>query len=138
MRLTSLKLNNLRDVYIQELRDLYDAETRLVDSLPRVAEAASARTLRSALEHHLSQTREHVHRLEQIFEGLGEKPQRETCEGMKGLLKEGEIYVDATGNNDARDAGLIVAAQKVEHYEIAGYGAARSLAAGADHAADIA
>jgi len=128
MRFTSLKLDSLRDLLIEELRDLYSAETQLVEALPKMAEAASSQELRSAFEHHLEQTREHVSRLKEIFEEIGEKSSGETCEAMKGLIKEGEILVKAEGDPDVRDAGLIGAAQRVEHYEIAGYGTARSLA----------
>jgi ferritin-like metal-binding protein YciE len=128
MRFTSLKLDSLRDLLIEELRDLYSAETQLVEALPKMAEAASSQELRSAFEHHLEQTREHVSRLKDIFEEIGEKSSGETCEAMKGLIKEGEILVKAEGDPDVRDAGLIGAAQRVEHYEIAGYGTARSLA----------
>jgi len=128
MRFTSLKLDSLRDLLIEELRDLYSAETQLVEALPKMAEAASSQELRSAFEHHLEQTREHVSRLKDIFEEIGEKSSGETCEAMKGLIKEGEVLVKAEGDPDVRDAGLIGAAQRVEHYEIAGYGTARSLA----------
>ena len=128
MRFTALKLDSLRDLFIEELRDLYSAETQLVDALPKMAEAASSSELKSAFRHHLEQTRGHVSRLEPAFEQMGEKSSGEVCEGMKGLIKEGEILVKAEGDPDVRDAGLIGAAQRVEHYEIAGYGTARSLA----------
>src|SRR5260370_36448526 len=128
MRFTALKLNSMRDLLVEELRDLYNAETQLVDALPKMAEAATSHELKSAFEHHLEETREHVSRLEDIFQQIGEKSSGETCEAMKGLIKEGEILVKAEGNPDVRDAGLIGAAQRVEHYEMAGYGTARSLA----------
>jgi ferritin-like metal-binding protein YciE len=128
MRFTSLKLDSLRDLLIKELRDLYSAETQPVEALPKMAEAASSQELRSAFEHYLEQTREHVSRLKDIFGEIGEKSSGETCEAMKGLIKEGEGLVKAEGDPDVRDAGLIGAAQRVEHYEIAGYGTARSLA----------
>ena len=128
MRLMSLKINSLRDVFVQELRDLYSAETQLTDALPKMAEAASNANLRSAFESHLQETTGHVSRLERIFDLLGERPTGETCEAMKGLISEGKDYIDAEGDPDARDAGLIAAAQKVEHYEIAGYGTVRTLA----------
>jgi ferritin-like metal-binding protein YciE len=128
MRFTTLKLNSLRDLFIEELRDLYSAETQLVDALPKMAEAAASQELASAFEHHLEETRGHVSRLESIFNQIGEKSSGETCEAMKGLIKEGEILVKAEGDPDVRDAGLIGAAQRVEHYEMAGYGTARSLA----------
>ncbi len=128
MRFTALKLDSLRDLLIEELRDLYNAETQLVDALPKMAEAATSRELKSAFEQHLEQTHGHVSRLENVFQQIGEKSSGETCEAMKGLVKEGEILVKAEGDPDVRDAGLIGAAQRVEHYEMAGYGTARSLA----------
>jgi ferritin-like metal-binding protein YciE len=128
MRFTALKLNSLRDLLVEELRDLYNAETQLVDALPKMAGAATSRELKSAFEHHLEETRNHVSRLENIFQRIAEESSGETCEAMKGLIKEGEILVKAEGDPDVRDAGLIGAAQRVEHYEMAGYGTARSLA----------
>jgi ferritin-like metal-binding protein YciE len=128
MRFTALKLDSLRDLMVEELHDLYSAETQLLDALPKMAEAASSNQLKSAFSHHLEETRQHVSRLERIFQQIGEKSSGETCEAMKGLIKEGEILVKAEGDPDVRDAGLIGAAQRVEHYEIAGYGTARSLA----------
>lgn len=128
LRLTSLKLNSLQDLLIQELRDLYSAETQLIKALPKMADAASTAQLRLAFEEHQHQTQEHVNRLESVFERLHEDPSGESCEAMKGLISEGQLYVEAEGNADVRDAGLIAAAQRIEHYEIAGYGTARSLA----------
>ena len=128
MRFTTLKLDSLRDLLVEELSDLYSAETQLLDALPKMEQAASSNELKSAFSHHLEQTREHVSRLERVFQQLGENPSGETCEAMKGLIKEGEILVKAKGDPDVQDAGLIGAAQRVEHYEIAGYGTARSLA----------
>jgi ferritin-like metal-binding protein YciE len=128
MRFTSLKLNSLRDLLLEELRDLYSAENQLVDALPKMAETASSSQLKTAFEQHLEQTRRHVSRLENIFQEIGEKAAGETCEAMKGLIKEGETLIKSEGPAEIRDAGLIGAAQRVEHYEIAGYGTARSLA----------
>jgi ferritin-like metal-binding protein YciE len=128
MRFTTLKLESLRDLLLEELHDLYSAETQLVDALPKMAEAANSRELKAAFKHHLEQTEGHVERLDDIFRRLEEKSSGETCEAMKGLIKEGEILVNAQGDPDVRDAGLIGAAQRVEHYEIAGYGTARTLA----------
>jgi len=105
MRFTSLKLDSLRDLLVEQLRDLYSAETQLVEALPKMAEAASSRELKSAFEHHLDQTREHVSRLKDVFGEIGEKASGETCEAMKGLIKEGEILLNAEGNPDVRDAG---------------------------------
>jgi len=128
MRLTSLKLNSLRDLYVEELRDLYSAETQLIKALPKMAKAASGGHLKDAFTEHLGQTKTHATRLEEIFEQLGEKPAGETCQAMKGLIEEGEMMIKAEGDRNVRDAGLIGAAQRVEHYEMAGYGTARSLA----------
>ena len=128
MRFTSLKLNSVRDLLLEELRDLYSAENQLVEALPKMAEAAGSSQLKSAFEMHLTQTQEHVNRLDRVFQQLGEKPQGETCEAMKGLIAEGQHFVKAQGDKDVIDAGLIGAAQRVEHYEIAGYGTARTLA----------
>jgi ferritin-like metal-binding protein YciE len=128
MRFSSLKLNSLRDLLLEELRDLYNAEQQLVDALPKMADAAKAPDLKSAFNHHLEQTKQHVSRLERVFARIGEKASGETCEAMKGLIKEGEQIIKAEGNADVRDAGLISAAQRVEHYEMAGYGTARTLA----------
>ncbi|HEX4085532.1 MAG TPA: ferritin-like domain-containing protein [Chthoniobacteraceae bacterium] len=139
MRLTSLKLETLRDLYLEELRDLYNAETQLVKALPKMAKAATDTKLKKAFTDHLEQTHGHVSRLEQIFDALGEKATGETCQAMEGLIKEGSQFIDAEGDDVVRDSGLIGAAQRVEHYEMAGYGTVRSLAQrlGEDQAADI-
>ena len=92
MRFTALKLNSLRDLLIEELRDLYNAETQLVEALPKMADAAASHQLKSAFHHHLEETRGQVSRLESIFQQMGEKASGETCEAMKGLIKEGEIW----------------------------------------------
>ena len=123
-----MQKDSLRDLYIDELRDLYNAETQLVKALPKIAKAAANDELREAFEEHLRQTSEHVSRLEQIFEQLDEKPSGKRCLGMEGLVKEGaetmkEDYVD-----EVKDAAIIGAAQRVEHYEMAGYGTARTFA----------
>ncbi len=128
MSLFSEKLETLHDLYLNELRDLYSAETQLIEALPLMADAATDPELKQAFTEHLEQTRVHAERLEEIFEGLGEKPGNETCDAMKGLIKEGGKMIDATGSDDVRDAGLIGAAQRVEHYEMAAYGTTRALA----------
>ena len=128
MGLFSPTFETLGDLYLNELRDLYSAEKQLLEALPKMAEAASSSQLEQAFAEHLDQTRGHVSRLGQIFDALGEEPSGETCKAMEGLIKEGEDYVKAGGDRDVRDAGLIGAAQRVEHYEIAGYGTARALA----------
>src|SRR6266545_1930105 len=111
-----------------ELRDLYNAENQLVKALPKMAKAASSEELKDAFEKHLEQTKGHVERLEQVFEGLGEKPKGKTCRAMKGLIEEGSEILKEDGEDSVIDAGIIVAAQKVEHYEIAGYGSVRTFA----------
>ena len=128
MRLTSLKLESVHDLFLAELRDLYNAENQLVDALPKMADAASSNELKKAFSHHLEETKKHVTRLDGVFKSLNEDPKGETCEAMKGLVKEGEEFIHAKGQPEVRDAGLIGAAQRVEHYEMAGYGTARTLA----------
>jgi ferritin-like metal-binding protein YciE len=123
-----VKLQSLEDVLMAELSDLMSAEKQLVKALPKVAEAASSKELREAIEHHLDETRGHVQRLEQVFESLGADVESEHCEAMEGLIGEGEEIVEADGDDAAKDAALIGAAQRVEHYEIAAYGTARTLA----------
>jgi ferritin-like metal-binding protein YciE len=123
-----MELRNLHDLLIEQLRDLYSAENQLVAALPKMANASSHEELRDAFEHHLAETREHVSRLEQIFSQLGDTPGGETCEGMRGLIAEGEEVLAMTGDPSAIDAALIAAAQRVEHYEIAGYGTVKTLA----------
>jgi ferritin-like metal-binding protein YciE len=117
-----MKHNALKDLYIDELKDIYDAENRLVKALPKLAKAATSDDLRAGFEAHLEQTRGHVERLKEIFEGLGEKPTGKKCAGMMGLVKEGEEIMDEDFEGEVMDAALISAAQRVEHYEIAAYG----------------
>ncbi len=123
-----MKLESLRDLYLEQLKDLHSAETQLIDALPKMAEAASSPDLRKGFNDHLRQTNEHVRRLERIFQDLQESPKGHTCEGMKGLIKEGEQMIRQRGEPSVLDAGLIAAAQRVEHYEIAGYGTVRTYA----------
>jgi ferritin-like metal-binding protein YciE len=121
--------NALKELYLEELRDIYSAEQMLTKALPKMAKAASSPDLRSGFEEHLQQTKEHVERLEQIFESLDEKASGKKCRGMMGLIEEGEEMIDNDDLEDeARDAGLIGAAQRVEHYEIAAYGTVRTFA----------
>jgi ferritin-like metal-binding protein YciE len=124
----NVKLQSLDDVLMAELSDLMSAEKQLIEALPKVAGAASSKELREAIEHHLDETRGHVQRLEKVFESLGTEVESEHCEAMEGLIGEGEEIVEADGSDDAKDAALIGAAQRVEHYEIAAYGTARTLA----------
>ena len=123
-----MKLESLRDLFVEQLQDLYSAETQLVEALPKMASAASHEELRDAFEQHLAETREHVTRLEKIFSDLGIEAGGETCKGMQGLIKEGEEVLEMEGDPTVIDAGLIAAAQRVEHYEIAGYGTVKTLA----------
>jgi ferritin-like metal-binding protein YciE len=123
-----MKLESLNDLYLEQLKDLYSAETQIVDALPKMAEAASSPELKKGFNDHLRQTEEHVRRLERIFEGLQEKAKGHTCEAMKGLLKEGAEMTKMKGEPAVIDAGLIACAQRVEHYEIAGYGTVRTFA----------
>ena len=136
---TSQKLETLRDLFVSQLQDLYDAEHRLTDALPKMADAAHARTLKSAFESHLRETQTHITRLEQVFTLVAEEPKRETCEAIKGLIAEGDEVVGAEGDRAVIDAALIAAAQRVEHYEMAGYGVVRTLATqlGQREAADL-
>jgi ferritin-like metal-binding protein YciE len=120
--------NLLKDLYVEELRDIYDAENQLVKALPGMAEAASSEELRSAFENHLEQTREHLRRLERVFADLGEKAKAKKCKGMQGLIAEGKEAIDDDFEGNVKDAELISAAQRVEHYEIAAYGTVRSYA----------
>ena len=119
---------SLRELYIDELRDLYNAETQLVKALPKMAKASSNAQLRQAFEEHLRQTSEHVSRLEQIFDMLDEKPSGKKCLGMEGLVKEGAETMREKYSDEVMDAAVIGAAQRVEHYEIAAYGTAREFA----------
>jgi ferritin-like metal-binding protein YciE len=115
-------LETLEDLFIHELRDLYDAEQQLIQSLPLLAQAAKSPELKEGFETHLEETREHVRRLERIFNALGSSPSGKTCKAMQGLIAEARDTIDQDADPDVLDAALIVAAQKVEHYEIAGYG----------------
>jgi ferritin-like metal-binding protein YciE len=121
-----VKITSLQELYVDELRDLYDAENQLTKALPKMAEAATSDELREGFEEHLEQTRGHVQRLEEIFERLGEKPKGKKCKGMEGVIKEGSEILEEDMEENTHDAAIIGAAQRVEHYEIAGYGTART------------
>ena len=123
-----MERGSLRQLYVDELKDLYNAETQLVKALPKMAKASSNSELRQAFEEHLRQTSEHVSRLEQIFDMLDEKPAGKKCLGMEGLVKEGAETMREKYEDEAMDAAIIGAAQRVEHYEIAGYGTVREFA----------
>jgi ferritin-like metal-binding protein YciE len=134
-----VKENALKELYIDELRDLYNAENQLTKALPKMAKAAMSDELRAAFEEHLEQTKGHVERLGQIFKEFGEKPTGKTCKGMQGLVEEGAEIKEGELEDEALDAGLISAAQRVEHYEIAGYGCVRTYAnlLGEDNATEL-
>jgi len=134
-----MKLNTLKQLYIEELRDLHSAENQLLGALPKLAKGASSEELKLAFENHLDQTKVHVERLEEIFERLDETPKGKTCQAMKGLVEEGSEILGEDGEESVLDAGIIAAAQKVEHYEIASYGTVRTFAQllGEDEAAEL-
>jgi ferritin-like metal-binding protein YciE len=123
-----MKMESLRELYIQELKDLYSAESQILKALPEMAKAASHPELQSAFQEHLEQTRLQKERLEQIFDALDESPRGKTCKGMKGILAEGKELLEEDAEPAVLDAGMIAAAQHVEHYEIAGYGCVRTYA----------
>ena len=123
-----MKLDTLEQLYLSELRDVYSAENQLLEALPKMARGATSPELKDAFEKHLEQTKGHVKRLEELFEQLGASPKGKTCHGMKGLIKEGSEILEEDGEDSVLDAGIIVAAQKVEHYEIASYGSVRTFA----------
>jgi len=123
-----VKLESLEQLYLNELADIQDAEKQLIKALPRLAKAANSPELQAALEDHLGETEVQSQRLEEIISRLSTAPKAKTCEGMKGLIKEGEEAIKADGDPSVRDAALIAAAQRVEHYEMAGYGCARTFA----------
>jgi ferritin-like metal-binding protein YciE len=120
--------NGLRDVYIDELRDLYDAEHRLIKALPKLAKAADSDELRSGIEAHLEQTKGHAQRLEQIFESMGEQAKAKKCKGIEGIINEASDTLDEDFQGPVMDAAIIASAQRAEHYEIAAYGSVRSFA----------
>jgi ferritin-like metal-binding protein YciE len=123
-----MKIETLRELLIDELQDLHSAEQQITKALPKLVKASHDPNLKQAFEHHLEETKNHVTRIEQIFKHMNKSPKGKTCEGMKGLLKEGEERVSDGGEAEVLDAGIISAAQRVEHYEIAAYGSARTYA----------
>jgi len=135
----NMNLETLKELYVEELRDLYNAENQLIKALPKMAKGASSDELKEAFEKHLEQTKGHVQRLEQVFQELGEKAKGKTCQAMKGLIEEGSEVLEADGEDSVLDAAIIVAAQKVEHYEIASYGSVRTFAQllGQDKSAEL-
>jgi ferritin-like metal-binding protein YciE len=125
---SSLKFDNFEDLLVDQLQDLYDAEHQITKALPKMAEAARNMELQQAFEAHLQETERQIDRLEEVFRLIGREPERKTCAAMKGLVEEGSEVIDAKGDDAVRDAALIAAAQRVEHYEMAGYGSARNFA----------
>jgi len=123
-----MEMESLRDLYIDQLKDLYSAENQLIKALPKMAKAASDDQLRTAFETHLEETRGHAERLQQIFEKLGARPTGKKCKAMEGLVAEGKEMMEEDAEPEVMDAGLIAAAQRIEHYEIAGYGTVRTYA----------
>jgi ferritin-like metal-binding protein YciE len=123
-----MAMESMQDLYLHELKDLYSAEKQILQALPKMAEKTNHNELRRAFEEHKTTTEEHVRRLETIFDELGTKPGGKKCKGMEGLIEEGRELIEEDADPDVRDAALIGAAQRVEHYEIAGYGTARTYA----------
>lgn len=132
-------MNSLKDLFIHEIRDLYSAETQLTEALPKMAEKATDNNLKNAFNSHLEETRRQKERLEKISQMLDIDVKGEKCEAMEGLIREGREALEMKGDNEVRDAALIGAAQRVEHYEMAGYGTARNYAKrlGFDDAANM-
>ncbi|MBN8625186.1 MAG: ferritin-like domain-containing protein [Planctomycetes bacterium] len=123
-----MKTASLRELYIEELKDLYNAENQLLKALPKMAKAATSPELRKGFEKHLKETKRQIERLETIFNALDESPKGKKCKAMAGLIEEGSEVMEEDMEPDVRDAALIAAAQRVEHYEIAGYGCVRTYA----------
>jgi ferritin-like metal-binding protein YciE len=123
-----MQLNSLDDLLINELKDLYSAEKQLLKALPKMAKAANSKALQNGFTKHLKQTEGHVSRLEKVFDELGASPRGKKCKAMEGLIEEGQEVIDEDASPSVKDAALIAAAQRVEHYEIAGYGCVRTYA----------
>jgi ferritin-like metal-binding protein YciE len=132
-----MKLESLHELFLTELRDMYDAEHQIVKALPKMIDKAGYPELKAAFSEHLEQTQNQVTRLEEIFENLGEKAKAEKCKGMKGILDEGEDLAGESGDPAAIDAGIISSAQKVEHYEISSYGSLCSWAKTMGHQREL-
>jgi ferritin-like metal-binding protein YciE len=123
-----MEMESLRDLFIDELKDLYSAENQILKALPKMIKKASSRELKSGFEQHLKETQVHVERLEKVFKGLDESPRGKKCKGMEGVIADGKELMEEDAEPEVMDAGLIGAAQHVEHYEIAGYGCVRTYA----------
>jgi ferritin-like metal-binding protein YciE len=127
-RRSSEELGSLQQLFLDNLADVYSAEKQILGALPKMARAASAPELREAFETHLEETRAQVERLDQVVQGMGQRLPNKKCKGMEGLIEEGREVLEAEGEPSVRDAGLIAAAQKIEHYEMASYGSLRAFA----------
>jgi ferritin-like metal-binding protein YciE len=123
-----MKLGSLKDLYIQELKDLYSAENQILKALPKMMSSASSQQVQQAFQSHLEQTKSQIERLNEIFSRMGESGRGHKCEGMEGIITEGETFIKSSGDPSVKDAALISCAQKVEHYEMAGYGTCRTYA----------
>lgn len=123
-----MSANSIEKLFLEELKDLYNSEQQLTKALPKLSKMATSTQLQSALEHHLRETEGHVQRLEQVFKAVGEKPSSKTCDGMKGILEEGETSVKAAEEGDIRDLAIAAGGNRVEHYEMAAYGTVRAYA----------
>ena len=123
-----MNVDSIEKLFIEELRDLYSAETQITKALPKMANAATSQELRKAFEKHLRETEGQIERLEQICQIMGTNPKGKTCEGMKGVIEEGNSMMKEAEEGSVRDAALISAAQRVEHYEMAAYGTVRTYA----------
>jgi ferritin-like metal-binding protein YciE len=134
-----MEMASLRDLFVEQLKDLYSAENQIIKALPKMIKAASSEELKSAFQEHLEQTKGQVERLDQIFEEIEESPRGKKCKGMEGLIAEGKELLEEDAEEDVLDAGLIASAQHIEHYEIAGYGCVRTYAQllGLDNAAKL-
>ena len=128
IRSSGKSLDNLEQLLIEELKDLYDAESQIIEALPKMIDAAHSPRVKGAFQNHLETTRQQRHRLEQIFRMMDLQPKGETCQGIRGIIEEAQTLMKASGNPNVRDAALVAAAQRVEHYEIAAYGACRTYA----------
>lgn len=123
-----MEMESLKDLFVEELKDLYSAENQILKALPKMIKKATSKQLKSGFEQHLKETQGQVERLEKIFEELGQSPKGKKCKGMEGVLADGKELMEEDAEPEVMDAGLISAAQHVEHYEIAGYGCVRTYA----------
>jgi ferritin-like metal-binding protein YciE len=123
-----MEMESLRELFVDELKDLYSAENQILKALPKMVKAATSKDLKAGFQEHLEQTKEHVARLEKIFKRLGTSPKGKKCKGMEGVIEDGKELMEEDAEPEVMDAGLIGAAQHVEHYEIAGYGCVRTYA----------